>query len=620
MPIYIPPRGGSTSTDDLTGSFYTQAQSDARFVHLFGNESVAGEKTFTDDMTIDANLEITGAITENLKIEDNIITLNFGETGAGITLGTAGIEIDRGTAPDGYLVLAENTLGSDSDNRWMLDIGDGNMKKVLYDDFPDTANFLGDLRTNSDFYITSLAPASSGNFLTWDADGKLVDSGENASTLVDDLSGSFVLKNGDTMTGQLQVNDDFTHAENSDGLVHIHNTGTGSDGTNIALYLETDGDSSALQVIGNGNVNKAVMNLRHNAAASSAADGKVFAVGVDGEVFARTQFYSDGSIGIGPGGSTRDVFIFRDDVNTIGIADDAWSPVGGNLHVYGDLEIDDVAQIKDSLSVSNTGTNSSSDAGVHIDRPSLNGAGTVGGIVLSQGSISDRRLYLTGNDSGFSFNIGSYSTNNGDLQLSNGQVAVAAEFRMGPEGQRVMRNNDSQCGFAIEVDTDLSAHAANTDTDAYHTYMRTQDGGPLSVASGTNGGDLVLTLGSGIGDGVDGRFVLRSANSTQDSNMVEGYTAVTSAGQVLDTFTHDSTFGSAEWLVSLNDGTVTRSSKVVATFNSTSVDYIEYGIVEIGGSYTGATLSVANNGASHELLLTVTSGTHNVKVSGRVLK
>ena len=48
------------------------------------------------------NLEVYGnsvtITTANLAVTDNFITLNEGETGAGVTLGTAGFYIDRGTA------------------------------------------------------------------------------------------------------------------------------------------------------------------------------------------------------------------------------------------------------------------------------------------------------------------------------------------------------------------------------------------------------------------------------------------------------------------------------------------------------------------------------------------
>ena len=55
----------------------------------------------SSSITIDGNLTVTGTTTSvettNSQITDNTIVLNEGETGAGVTLGTSGIEIDRGS-------------------------------------------------------------------------------------------------------------------------------------------------------------------------------------------------------------------------------------------------------------------------------------------------------------------------------------------------------------------------------------------------------------------------------------------------------------------------------------------------------------------------------------------
>jgi len=64
-----------------------------------------GEVHITGDLRIDG--ETTTVNTTNLDIEDNIITLNKGETGNGVGEGTAGIEIDRGTADDAQLIFDE---------------------------------------------------------------------------------------------------------------------------------------------------------------------------------------------------------------------------------------------------------------------------------------------------------------------------------------------------------------------------------------------------------------------------------------------------------------------------------------------------------------------------------
>lgn len=45
---------------------------------------------------------------ENLKVKDNVITVNDGETGAGVTLRYAGLQVDRGTETDVSFLYDEN--------------------------------------------------------------------------------------------------------------------------------------------------------------------------------------------------------------------------------------------------------------------------------------------------------------------------------------------------------------------------------------------------------------------------------------------------------------------------------------------------------------------------------
>ena len=72
----------------------------------------------TGDLTVDGDLTVSGTTTiintTNTAIEDNIIILNNGETGATVTEGTAGLEIDRGTGTNYQLLFDE---GSDN---WTL--------------------------------------------------------------------------------------------------------------------------------------------------------------------------------------------------------------------------------------------------------------------------------------------------------------------------------------------------------------------------------------------------------------------------------------------------------------------------------------------------------------------
>lgn len=64
-------------------------------VLITGNLVVAGTQT-----TVEAT---------NLDVNDNIITLNAGETGAGVTLTYSGIEVDRGTSTPAALLYDEDT-------------------------------------------------------------------------------------------------------------------------------------------------------------------------------------------------------------------------------------------------------------------------------------------------------------------------------------------------------------------------------------------------------------------------------------------------------------------------------------------------------------------------------
>ena len=103
-----------TSDNDIPNKKYVDdAILNADFVDLTTAQTIAGAKTFSDDMIVNGDLSVNGTLTtinsEDLIITDNTITLNAGETGAGVTLGTSGILIDRGTADDTQWIWNEAT-------------------------------------------------------------------------------------------------------------------------------------------------------------------------------------------------------------------------------------------------------------------------------------------------------------------------------------------------------------------------------------------------------------------------------------------------------------------------------------------------------------------------------
>ena len=78
---------------------------------------IAKNATFKGDLLVEGQSFVTEA--ETVEIKDNLLLLNKGEVGAGVTKGIAGIEIDRGTEPNYQIIFDE------SDNRFKAgEIGD----------------------------------------------------------------------------------------------------------------------------------------------------------------------------------------------------------------------------------------------------------------------------------------------------------------------------------------------------------------------------------------------------------------------------------------------------------------------------------------------------------------
>jgi hypothetical protein len=91
-------------------------------------ETISGNVGITSDVVITGNLTVTGTSTEitstDTAITDRVITLNDGETGAGVTGGTSGLQIDRGTETDARIVFDE------SDDMWKIDSGSGSLVAI----------------------------------------------------------------------------------------------------------------------------------------------------------------------------------------------------------------------------------------------------------------------------------------------------------------------------------------------------------------------------------------------------------------------------------------------------------------------------------------------------------
>ncbi len=97
-----------------------------------------GTVTVTGDLYVAGNTVTVEA--EDLNVEDNIITLNYGETGAGVTLRYSGIEIERGSLPNTRLFWDE------ADDTWNITVAGSytdsqlRLQKILTDPVADSGD------------------------------------------------------------------------------------------------------------------------------------------------------------------------------------------------------------------------------------------------------------------------------------------------------------------------------------------------------------------------------------------------------------------------------------------------------------------------------------------------
>jgi len=95
--------GDQTSIIGITGTKeeFDTALTNDDFAYIGTDNNFTSNQTFGQAVTITGDLTVNGTTTtintETVLVEDNILTVNAGETGAGVTAGSAGIEVDRGT-------------------------------------------------------------------------------------------------------------------------------------------------------------------------------------------------------------------------------------------------------------------------------------------------------------------------------------------------------------------------------------------------------------------------------------------------------------------------------------------------------------------------------------------
>jgi hypothetical protein len=159
------------------------------------------------NVTIGGDLTVTGTLfyadVETVQVQDNIMHINYGESGAGVTAGEAGMQVDRGSETDYFFIFDEGTdtfrVGVSGTQN---DFNTAELQPVATrEDVPidhrvgwwDAPNYT--FRTHGDTYITVnsgtdtiVLAASDTTEMTVNTDGMSLKSGASVNEIVTSMS------------------------------------------------------------------------------------------------------------------------------------------------------------------------------------------------------------------------------------------------------------------------------------------------------------------------------------------------------------------------------------------------------------------------------------------------
>jgi hypothetical protein len=108
----------------VNGDYNIKSAEGGKITFDTGPAASGGQVLITGNLVVEGTQTTVQAT--DLDVNDNIITLNAGETGAGVTLIYSGIEVDRGSLPSASLLYDETA------DTWL--IANGNAPSLNYDD------------------------------------------------------------------------------------------------------------------------------------------------------------------------------------------------------------------------------------------------------------------------------------------------------------------------------------------------------------------------------------------------------------------------------------------------------------------------------------------------------
>ena len=549
--------------------------------------------TTTSDATINGNLTVNGTVTSlstnNTTIDDNIITLNKGETGSSVTVGTSGLEVDRGTSGSNATIL-----WTESANAWVFDLGSNKADVSLGNLFVSAdANIAGDVNVTGNVTATNFFGNLTGDVTGGNISGNFQAPGSNTQilfndeTLIQSASGITYDKTSNlvTLSGNLSVanitnlsNIAFSNGGYIDGTV-ANSVVVKSRGSVQLKY-----DDSSNSTIATANVNGFDIQVHGNHwSFDTTGDLKA-----PGNVYANTGSFSgntlyiastgniDGDVELGGNLNVASTTNILGDL-TVGDATTARDAnITGSLLVYGNAEVLDTLKTQD-FEVNGFVTTSL------LPYPGAPGDGT--GIDLGSELYPWRDLWLSGS----SIKLGNATisaTGSGTNVVTTTNQSVVGNLTVG---------NIITTGY-VTLGNATSFANANLTVYGVSKIVNT------ATATDKTTGALVVEGGVGIGGNLHAGGI-----ANIDGNLLVGNSSANANANI----TGDLRVGGNASVT----GDITVSGNLLVTGSTTYIDVttssIKDPLIDLGGNGRGANATAPDNYDRGLLLRTYSSGPVN---------
>jgi hypothetical protein len=212
---------------------------DNTVVRTSGAQTIAGNKSFTNNVTIGGDLTVSGATTTidttNLQVEDNLILLNRGESGSSVSEGEAGIEIDRGSGANPSFKYKETGVGITGDLAAGWTVGTARLAATGF-----YGTFYGDASNLSNINADSLSGLSTADLVEDPSTslGATSHSGGRTAYFSNQRAAGAVVAGNGLTRGTITANG-ATYSVDAGSGISVDSSGVNVSGVTVAMLADT---------------------------------------------------------------------------------------------------------------------------------------------------------------------------------------------------------------------------------------------------------------------------------------------------------------------------------------------------------------------------------------------